>query len=212
MEHISESEMESKVELSQGLAEKMYMAVRSQHRSLDLLFAGQPLPDGSVPDFGTGVTLLPSLIEMTDLGRLISLVLNSWIQSGTMPTAQQLHSSAESMEVDGAVFITTLYCTAMLGAFLPVICSGDLDTVISILRLTTSVEEQPVTSPNTYSKRPQMRLNGVSTTEKQETTSRSSRSQVDAADGNSTNGKRRSRSRKPKQSKKKQRSRKKSNN
>jgi len=212
METVSELEMERKVERAQKLAEKMYMAVRSQHRSLDLLFAGQPLPDGSVPDFGSGVTLLPSLIEMNDLGRLISLVLNSWIQSGTMPTAAQLHSSAESMEVDGGVFITTLYCTAMLGAFLPVICSGDLDTVISTLVLTTSVEEQPVTSPNTYSKRPQMKLSGVSTTEDPTRTLPLSSSNVDAQAGSSTNGSEKKRSRKPKKSKRKQRSKKKSNN
>jgi len=146
----------------QRKAAKLYEAVRKTHKSLNLPFAGEPLENGSPPQVGPGVILLPSRIEMTDLGQLITLVLNSWIQSREMPSVGQLHSSAQSSEVDQVVFITTLYSAAMLGAFLAQIGTGDLDTVSSILEHMTEIEEVPITSPDMYSRRPR-RLAGLST-------------------------------------------------
>jgi len=155
-------------------ASAFYNAVRDNHLKLGLTFSGQASPDGSVPQNGPGVTLLPSLTEMNDLGALISLVGNSWIQSQKMPTVEQLHSSAQSMDVDTVVFITMLFCTGMLGAFLPLICSGDLDMVSSILDGTNQIEVPPTTSANTFLKRTRVPLPGVSTPETPETTSSSS--------------------------------------
>ena len=153
---------ESIVKLQQ-LAEKMYSQVRERHAQLNLPFAGTPLPDGSLPQTGNGAILLPSPTEMRDLGSLISLVLSSWTQSGKMPAVAQLHSSAESSEVDQVVYIITLYCTGMLGAFLAAICSGDLDTVSSTLTLMTQQEAQQLTSPTTSSRTTRRPLSGLST-------------------------------------------------
>jgi len=147
----------------QRKAENLYTAVRDMHIRLSLPFAGTPLPDGSLAQYGNGATLLPSPTEMQDLGALITLGLSSWTQSGKMPTAAAMHSSAASMELDPVAFITTLYSLAMLGAFLPVICSGDLDTAISTLDHLTSAEEQPGTSQNISSKTTRRRQLGAST-------------------------------------------------
>jgi len=156
---------DSGLEDLQRLAEKMYSKVRATHLQLNLPFAGTPLEDGSLPQTGNGAILLPSPTEMQDLGNLISLVLSSWTQSGKMPAVAQLHSSAESSEVDQVVYIITLYCTGMLGAFLASICSGDLATVSSTLTLMTQVEAQQPTSPITLSRRTLRPLNGPSTPE-----------------------------------------------
>jgi len=169
----------------QLLAERLFSKVRDQHLRVNLPFAGARLPDGSVALPGPGVTLLPSPTEMHDLGNLISLVLSSWTQSGEMPTVQALRSSVESSEVDLVVYIITLYSMAMLGAFLPSICAGDLDTVTSILDLTTTAEEQPDTSPTTFSRKTRRILSGASTLENEETTSPSSPSK-NAAPGTSS--------------------------
>jgi len=170
----------------QLLAEGLFNAVRDHHLQENLPFAGTHLPDGSVAVPGPGNTLLPSLTEMQDLNGLISLVLSSWIQSGKLPTVQALRSSVESSEVDPVVYIITLYSMAMLGAFLPSICSGDLDTVISILNLMTNVEEQQDTSPTTYSRPTRRILSGDSTPASQVTTSPSSPSKSAGPGGNST--------------------------
>lgn len=156
---------DSGLEDLQRLAEKMYSKVRGTHIELNLPFAGTPLADGSLPQTGNGAILLPSPTEMQDLGNLISLVLSSWTQSGKMPAVAQLHSSAESSEVDQVVYIITLYSTGMLGAFLAAICSGDLDTVSSALTLMTSAGEQQATSPITSSRMTRRRLSGLSTPE-----------------------------------------------
>jgi len=166
-------------------AESMYSAVRDQVLALGLRFAETPLPSGLEVPRGDGATLLPSPTEMQDLAALISLVLSSWTQSGKMPTVEQMRSSAQSGDADLIVFITMLYSTAMLGAFLPVICSGDLDTVGSILNHMTDAEAPATTSPNISSKRTHFSLPGPSTTEKKETISPSSTSR-DAAPATSS--------------------------
>jgi len=154
---------ETGLEDLQRLAEKLYSKVRTTHMELNFSFAGTLSPTGSVPPTGNGAILLPSPTEMQDLASLISLVLSSWTQSGKMPAVAQLHSSAESSEVDQVVYIITLYCTAMLGAFLAAICSGDLDTVSSTLTLMTQNEEQQPTSPITSSRMTRRQLSGLST-------------------------------------------------
>ena len=153
---------EEKLDRCQALAERHYDRIRDRHLLLSLPFAGMPLPDGSIPHGGAGDILLPSHTEMDDLGRLISLVLSSWIQSGKMPTVQQLHSSAENMDADPVVYITMLYSMGMLGAFLPVICSGDLDMASATLVPLTNVEEPASTSPNTLSRTTPTKLSGPS--------------------------------------------------
>jgi len=149
----------------QRKAAKIYEAVRQEHKRLNLPFGGDVSENGSPPAVSPGVTLLPSLTEMADLGQLITLALSYWTQYRELPTVGQLHSSAESSEVDQVVFITTLYCTAMLGAFLAQIGSGDLDTVSSMLTLMTQVREGPTTSHDTSSRMPR-RIAGLSTPDK----------------------------------------------
>ncbi len=146
----------------QRKAAAFYEAVRRQHKNLNLPFAGEPSANGSPPVVSAGAILLPSRTEMADLGQLITLVLSSWIQSREMPSVGQLHSSAESSEVDQVVFITTLYSTAMIGAFLARIGTGDLDTVSSILDHLSQAKEEPGTSLGT-SLRTRRRLAGLST-------------------------------------------------
>ncbi len=151
------------LQICQSLAERLYNRIRDESLSLNHPFSGEPLPDGSTPNAGNGAILLPSRTEMQDLEALISLVLRSWIQSGKMPSVEQLHSSAVNMVADQVVYITMLYCTAMLGAFLPSICSGDLDMATAGLRVMTEIEEQATTSQNTLSRTRPTRRIGTST-------------------------------------------------
>jgi len=136
----------------QKMAESFYNRFRDNLISMNIPFSGEPLPNGSPPHVSAGATLLPSRTEMHDLGALISLVLNYWVQYGQLPTVEQLRSSAESMESDSVGFTTTLYSVVHLGAFLTCICAGDLGKATSVLNLSTQEEEQPTTSPSTFSR------------------------------------------------------------
>jgi len=196
----------------QRKAAKLYDAVRAVHKNLNLPFAGDSSENGSPPAISPGVTLLPSHTEMTDLAQLITLALSYWTQYRELPTVGQLHSSAESSEVDQVVFITTLYSTAMLGAFLAQIGSGDLDTVSSTLDLMTAHEGAPTTSPATSSRIPR-RIAGLSTTDQDLTVPTRGEPEGLRQDGalvgtNSSNGKkkRKRKSSKPKARRKKQKS------
>ncbi len=169
---MDEQQVEQQLESCQKKAESFFNAVRDQHVALMLPFSGTGLPDGFNRAPGSGAILLPSPTEMRDLADLISLVLSSWTQSGKMPTVEALHSSAQSAEVDPVVYITTLYSTAMLGAFLPVICSGDLATAYSTLDVMNQAEGLPGTSPSTFSRKKQRNLNGPFITGSTERTQR----------------------------------------
>jgi len=149
----------------QKSAELLLDGVRREHTRIGLRFSGQPSPDGSTPTPGVGEVLLPSPTEMHDLGALISWAHNYWTQYQTLPTAEQLHLSAQSLDADQVVYITTLFCTAMAGTFLPVICSGALATASSMLDNMLKNAEQPTTSPSTSSKRTPQKLSGASITE-----------------------------------------------
>lgn len=195
---MEDADVEEKLASCQTKSEAFYNAVRDRHITLSLPFSGTPLPDGSMVKSGPGVTLLPSPTEIRDLGALISLVLSSWTQYQKLPTVEQVRSSAESMEVDQVVFITMLYCMGQLGAFLPVICSGDLDTAFSAFDLTTDPEGPPITSQNTSLKRTHRPLNGPSTTADpiKNSASGTPHSAVEKRAGNTTKKKGRRRSRK----------------
>ncbi len=197
---MDEMDVQEMLEKCQQKAESLFSAVRDQHLSLRLTFSGEPLPAGWTPASGPGGTLLPSRTEMQDLAELISLALSSWTQSGKMPTVEQLHSSAQSTDVDPVVYITMLYCTAMLGAFLPLICSGDLATAYSILDVMNQAEAQPGTSPSTSLKRPRRRLSGPSITDFKEsaplTASGTSKNEKpDGSSGSGTSSKRKKKAR-----------------
>jgi len=146
----------------QRLAAKHYERVRMEHKRLNLPFAGAVSENGSPAAVSAGDILLPSPTEMQDLGQLITLALSYWTQYQELPTVGQLHSSAESSEVDQVVFITTLYSMGMLGAFLALIGSGDLDMVSSTLTLMNQAREEPTTSPDTSSRMPRP-IAGLST-------------------------------------------------
>ncbi len=196
----------------QRKAAALYELVRKEHKSLNLPFAGAVSDNGSPHPVSPGDILLPSRTEMHDLSQLITLALSYWTQYNELPTVGQLHSSAESSEVDQVVFITMLYCMAMTGAFLARIGTGDLDTVSSILDHSTRAKVEPTTSPDTLSSPPR-RLAGLSSPargeDRVEEQSRSPRSSDGSRGTNSTSAgssARKKKSSKSKGRRKKQRS------
>lgn len=175
----------------QRLGERFYGRFRDEQLKMNIPFSGEPLRNGLPPHVSAGATLLPSRTEMADLGALISLALNYWVQYGQLPTVEQMRSSAESQESDSVVYITTLYSLVMGGAFLTCVCAGDLARAVSVLSGSIPDEAQPTTSPNIPVRTRARRMIGPSTVamkpQKEEEEEKMSRHRKrDARAGNST--------------------------
>jgi len=104
--------------------------------------------DGSQQMASPGVTSLPSPGETRDLGLLISWVLEYLSSSGTLPSRDQLHSFAQSLEIGPVGSIITPLCLVQLVSWLILIPSGDEDMASRIVADMMQAEEQPATSQN----------------------------------------------------------------